>query len=140
MHSISFVGRTVSSRSSKYSQFDCRFIQSWRHVHRNQNISLFGKGNFIHHDYTHDSKTRINNRVNDLQLITTAGTFWMYSVFCACAAVFVVMVVPETKGRDLESIAKLFVKKRASSQRQPTIRVMSAVNKTNHNSTVNGSI
>lgn len=51
-----------------------------------------------------------------LQLITTAGTFWMYSVFCALAAVFVVTVVPETKGRDLDSIAKLFVKNSSLSQ------------------------
>lgn len=34
----------------------------------------------------------------------------MYSVFCAIAIFYVVFVVPETKGRDLESIAKLFVK------------------------------
>lgn len=54
-----------------------------------------------------------------MQLITTAGTFWMYSGFCAFAAVFVVMVVPETKGRDLESIAKLFVKKKSSSKDVP---------------------
>lgn len=34
----------------------------------------------------------------------------MYSVFCALAVVFVISVVPETKGRDLDDIAKLFVK------------------------------
>lgn len=45
------------------------------------------------------------------QLITTAGTFWMYSVFCAFAVFFVIFVVPETKGRNLEDIAKLFIKK-----------------------------
>lgn len=85
-------------------------------------------------------KVRINKHVDELQLITTAGTFWMYSVFCACAAVFVVMVVPETKGYDLESIAKLFVKKRVASQHQPTIREMTAVSKTNDNFSENGSI
>lgn len=34
----------------------------------------------------------------------------MYSIFCAVAVVFVITVVPETKGRDLDDIAKLFVK------------------------------
>lgn len=43
-------------------------------------------------------------------IITTAGTFWMYSIFCAIGVVFVIFCVPETKGRDLESIAKLFIK------------------------------
>lgn len=38
----------------------------------------------------------------------------MYSVFSALALFFVIFVVPETKGRDLEDIAKLFVKKRRS--------------------------
>lgn len=43
--------------------------------------------------------------------ISTAGTFWMYSGLCAFGVFFVIMFVPETKGRDLESIAKLFQKK-----------------------------
>lgn len=34
----------------------------------------------------------------------------MYSIFCACGVIFVICVVPETKGRDLDSIAKLFTK------------------------------
>lgn len=45
----------------------------------------------------------------------------MYSVFCAFAAVFVVMAVPETKGRDLDSIANLFVKKSKGSTKLPII-------------------
>lgn len=65
-----------------------------------------------------------------LQLITTAGTFWMYSVFCAFAAVFVVTIVPETKNRDLDSIATLFVKKGNASQ-----PVIVASNKTNRHPT-----
>lgn len=44
-------------------------------------------------------------------VMTTAGTFWMYAVLCACGVVFVIAFVPETKGRDLESISKLFEKK-----------------------------
>lgn len=39
----------------------------------------------------------------------------MYSVFCAFALIFVIFVVPETKGRDLEDIAKLFIKNRRQS-------------------------
>lgn len=34
----------------------------------------------------------------------------MYSVFCALAIIFVIFVVPETKGRDLDDIAKLFIR------------------------------
>lgn len=40
--------------------------------------------------------------------ITTAGTFWAYSVLCALGCVFVVAFVPETKGRDADEIASLF--------------------------------
>lgn len=50
-----------------------------------------------------------------LQLITTAGTFWMYSGLCLLGIIFVVTIVPETKGRDLDSIEKLFQKKNKSS-------------------------
>lgn len=42
----------------------------------------------------------------------------MYSVFCAIAIFYVVIIVPETKGRDLESIAKLFVKNECSPKQQ----------------------
>lgn len=38
----------------------------------------------------------------------------MYSIFCAVGAVFVVAYVPETKGRDLNSIAELFAAKEKS--------------------------
>uniref|UniRef100_A0A1B0CJD4 Facilitated trehalose transporter Tret1 n=2 Tax=Lutzomyia longipalpis TaxID=7200 RepID=A0A1B0CJD4_LUTLO len=43
--------------------------------------------------------------------ITTAGTFWAYAVMCICGVLFVIFLVPETKGRDLESITQLFEKK-----------------------------
>lgn len=39
----------------------------------------------------------------------------MYSVFCAFALIFVIFVVPETKGKDLDMIAELFVKNRRQS-------------------------
>ncbi|XP_058054248.1 facilitated trehalose transporter Tret1-2 homolog [Anopheles bellator] len=45
------------------------------------------------------------------ELITTSGTFLMYSVLCALGVVFVITCVPETKGRELESIQKLFERK-----------------------------
>lgn len=57
--------------------------------------------------------------INNTQLITTAGTFWMYSIFCALAVVFVIFVVPETKGRDLDDIAKLFIKADESDESIP---------------------
>lgn len=45
----------------------------------------------------------------------------MYSIFCAVAIFFVIFVVPETKGRDLDSIAKLFAKNRNDSTQMPRI-------------------
>lgn len=35
----------------------------------------------------------------------------MYSVFCALGVLFVIFLVPETKGKELESIASLFIRK-----------------------------
>lgn len=52
----------------------------------------------------------------------------MYSVFCALALIFVIFLVPETKGRDLDDIAKLFVKNRRQSVQS------GAVNKAFNNS------
>lgn len=45
--------------------------------------------------------------------MTTAGTFWMYSVLCILGVFFVIGFVPETKGADLDNISKLFLKKNA---------------------------
>lgn len=44
-------------------------------------------------------------------VISTSGTFWMYSILCGVGVIFVISCVPETKGRDLESIHKLFEKR-----------------------------
>lgn len=70
-----------------------------------------------------DDPTAKINSLDLLQLITTAGTFWMYSVFCAFAAVFVVMVVPETRNLDLDSIAKLFGKNSSTSPDVPATMI-----------------
>lgn len=35
----------------------------------------------------------------------------MYSIFCALGVVFVIFFVPETKGKELDSIASLFIRK-----------------------------
>lgn len=43
-------------------------------------------------------------------MISTAGTFWLYSILCILGVFFVIAYVPETKGRDLDTIAKLFLK------------------------------
>ncbi|XP_041988024.1 facilitated trehalose transporter Tret1-like [Aricia agestis] len=41
-------------------------------------------------------------------LLTSAGTFWMYACFCAVAFVFVLTMVPETKGKSLAEIERAF--------------------------------
>uniref|UniRef100_A0A182N2H2 Facilitated trehalose transporter Tret1 n=1 Tax=Anopheles dirus TaxID=7168 RepID=A0A182N2H2_9DIPT len=51
-------------------------------------------------------------------LITTSGTFLMYSVLCALGVVFVITCVPETKGRELDSIQKLFERRPQPSHQQ----------------------
>lgn len=45
----------------------------------------------------------------------------MYSVFCGLAIIFVIFLVPETKGRDLDEIAKLFVKNRRQSVQSSSV-------------------
>jgi MFS family permease len=41
-------------------------------------------------------------------LITEAGTFWLFAGFCAVTYVFVRRFVPETKGRTLEQVERLW--------------------------------
>ncbi|KOB79239.1 Sugar transporter [Operophtera brumata] len=41
-------------------------------------------------------------------VLTSAGTFWMYACFCALAFIFVLFVVPETKGKSLAEIEQHF--------------------------------
>ena len=46
----------------------------------------------------------------DLQtLLGPAGVFWMFGVVCIVGLVFVLVVVPETKGMSMEDIENLFV-------------------------------
>ncbi|XP_054709155.1 facilitated trehalose transporter Tret1-like [Uloborus diversus] len=43
-------------------------------------------------------------------LIGSYGTFWLYSIIALIGIFFVIFLVPETKGKKLEDISKLFVK------------------------------
>ncbi|XP_066511234.1 solute carrier family 2, facilitated glucose transporter member 8-like [Hoplias malabaricus] len=43
-----------------------------------------------------------------MDLITSAGTFWMFSVLCALNVIFTIFFVPETKGKTLEEIQAHF--------------------------------
>ncbi|MBV8462942.1 MAG: sugar porter family MFS transporter [Acidimicrobiales bacterium] len=43
-----------------------------------------------------------------VDLITEAGTFWLFAGFCIVTLVFVQRVVPETKGRSLEELQRLW--------------------------------
>jgi sugar porter (SP) family MFS transporter len=43
-----------------------------------------------------------------VNLITEAGTFWLFAGFCALTYLFVLRFVPETKGRTLEEVERLW--------------------------------
>ncbi|KAF7687386.1 solute carrier family 2, facilitated glucose transporter member 8 [Silurus meridionalis] len=45
---------------------------------------------------------------NLMDLITSAGTFWLFSCFCAINVIFTIFFVPETKGKTLEEIQAHF--------------------------------
>ncbi|KAI4876571.1 hypothetical protein NFI96_016601 [Prochilodus magdalenae] len=49
---------------------------------------------------------------NLIDLITSAGTFWMFSVLCALNVIFTILFVPETKGKTLEEIQAHFKRTR----------------------------
>lgn len=40
--------------------------------------------------------------------LTQAGSFWMFSIFCALAVLFCVFLLPETKGKTPEQVAAFF--------------------------------
>ncbi|CDP12513.1 unnamed protein product [Coffea canephora] len=42
--------------------------------------------------------------------ISVAGTFFLFSAISATSVAFVYMIVPETKGKSLEQIEKMFEK------------------------------
>jgi SP family arabinose:H+ symporter-like MFS transporter len=50
--------------------------------------------------------TKTFPRLNDSPSIGPAITFWMYTAFSAAAFIFVLFMVPETKGRSLEEIER----------------------------------
>lgn len=50
---------------------------------------------------------------NLMDLITSAGTFWMFSVLCALNVIFTIFFVPETKGKTLEEIQAQFKGRRS---------------------------
>jgi sugar porter (SP) family MFS transporter len=43
-----------------------------------------------------------------VNLITEAGTFWLFAGFCALTYLFVLRFVPETKGKSLEEVERLW--------------------------------
>ena len=43
-----------------------------------------------------------------VNLITEAGTFWLFAGCCALTYLFVLRFVPETKGRSLEEVERLW--------------------------------
>jgi len=45
-----------------------------------------------------------------------AAPFWLYALFCLVTIVFVVMFVPETKGKSLEEIEQMWRSRRAAAQ------------------------
>ncbi|KAL6465473.1 hypothetical protein MHYP_G00256060 [Metynnis hypsauchen] len=49
---------------------------------------------------------------NLIDLITSAGTFWMFSILCALNVIFTIFFVPETKGKTLEEIQAHFKRTR----------------------------
>lgn len=58
------------------------------------------------------------------ELLTTYGTFWLYSCINAVGVLYVFFMVPETKGKELEEIEKIF-KKPKSNAREISISVIS---------------
>ncbi len=41
-------------------------------------------------------------------VLGASGTFWLYGVVCLIGATFTFIFVPETKGKSIEEIQKLF--------------------------------
>ncbi len=49
----------------------------------------------------------------ELSTLGTAGTFLIYGIFGAIGLIFVLLVVPETKGKSLEELEKILVKSKS---------------------------
>ena len=54
---------------------------------------------------------------NMVSELTIQGTFWLYAGFCFLGFVFVIFVMPETKGKTLEEIEAMFDKDKHAYQR-----------------------
>lgn len=46
-----------------------------------------------------------------LEHLQGAYTFWLYGVICLCGFVFILLVLPETKGKTLEALEKILINK-----------------------------
>jgi fructose-specific phosphotransferase system IIC component len=56
---------------------------------------------------------------NMLDLLGSPITFWLFAVMCIAGTVFTAVIVPETKGKDLEEIQlELSGKKKRKSERE----------------------
>lgn len=46
------------------------------------------------------------------EMITTAGTFWLYAAICVLSMAFVLLVVPETKGKSTQEVQNMLAGKK----------------------------
>lgn len=54
------------------------------------------------------SQPLIRFSASSQNLITSAGTFWLFACMCGLNIIFTIIFVPETKGKTLEQIEALF--------------------------------
>ena len=45
----------------------------------------------------------------ELTILSFIATFWLYFVICLVGLVFVILMLPETKGKTLEEVQELFM-------------------------------
>lgn len=49
-----------------------------------------------------------------MDLISTAGTFWLFAIVCGIATVFTLVVIPETKGKTAEQVQNILAETETS--------------------------
>ena len=54
-----------------------------------------------------------------IKILQFPGAFWLYTGFGVVGVVFVILLVPETKGKTLEEVENLFKKPWCSRQSHP---------------------